>query len=94
MENHPEAARSLARDALGERLRWAARPPTVEECELVGREPAYAEGDASFPGEWGDYEVETEDIPEAQAKLAEALEAFAMCDAAHVIPGVGVYLEE
>ncbi len=76
---------------------WNRRQPTVAECELVGRDVFYAEGD--YPrgiipdGDYGDYVIETASVPVAQAKLAEAFEAFGMCDAAHVIPA-GVYLEE
>jgi hypothetical protein len=71
-----------------------ARQPTVEECELVGRDPGYAEPLRRFHiFDAGDYVIETSTDPEAQAKLAEAFELFGMCDAAHVVPA-GVYLEE
>lgn len=76
---------------LPSRLRWHVRQPTVQECELVGRDVDYAEPEPS--GEWGDYVVQTPECPEAQAKLAEALEAFGVCDSAHIVPA-GVYLEE
>lgn len=73
---------------------WNTRQPTVEECELVGRETSYAEPlEGSGRGDWGDYVIETDPVPEAQAHLAEAFEWFGMCDEAHVIPA-GVYLEE
>jgi hypothetical protein len=76
---------------LPDMLGWECRRPTVEECELVDRETSYAEPGPVFDA--GDYVVVTIAAPDAQAKLAEALEGFGMCDAAHVIPA-GVYLEE
>jgi hypothetical protein len=73
---------------------WRVRQPTVQECELVGRDVLYAEPVlGSSRADWGDVVVETDAIPEAQAKLAEAFEMFGWGDDAHVIPA-GVYLEE
>ncbi len=72
---------------------WQARPPTAEECELVGREARYSAADPSEPQAWGDYVIETARVPEAQKCLARALELFGMYEATHVIPA-GVYLEE
>jgi hypothetical protein len=77
---------------LPDMIGWNARQPTVEECELVGRETGYAAG--NFPIQlWGDYVIETPDDAEGREHFARALEAFGMCDVAHVIPA-GVYLEE
>jgi hypothetical protein len=70
---------------------WNARRPTVEECELCGRDVSYAEPLGVIME--GDYVIETDAQPDAQAKLAEAFELFGWCDSAHVIPA-GVYLEE
>jgi len=79
---------------LPDMIGWDIRRPTIEECELVGRETTYADGNAgAVLIDDGDTVIETSSDPEAQAKLAEAFEAFGMCDAAHVIPA-GVYLEE
>jgi hypothetical protein len=79
---------------LPDMIGWNARQPTVEECELVGRDVFYAEPlKGSGIGDCGGYVIETSANPDAQAKLAEAFELFGMCDAAHVIPA-GVYLEE
>ena len=71
---------------------WNLRRPTVEECELVGRDTSYA-GHAGLLFDDGDTVIETAPAPEAQEHLARAFEHFGMCDSAHVIPA-GVYLEE
>jgi excisionase family DNA binding protein len=79
---------------LPDMIGWNARQPTVEECELVGRDVFYAEPlKGSGIGDCGGYVIETSANPDAQAKLTEAFELFGMCDPAHVIPA-GVYLEE
>jgi hypothetical protein len=71
-----------------------ARQPTVEECELVGRETSYAEPhEGSEVRDWGDYVVEVDFDDDAKEHLAAAFEAMGICDEAHVIPA-GVYLEE
>jgi hypothetical protein len=87
-----EGLRTVSPPALVQRLKWRARQPTAEECRQAGRNPAYAEP-FDDPRGWGDFVVETGGDLDARAKLAEALEAFGLCDEAHVIP-TGVYLEE
>jgi len=98
--NAAKAARRYAMTAttirptrLPDMVGWNLRRPTVDECELVGRDVGYAKPLATVMLDDGDTVVETTPDPEAQAKLAEAFELFGMCDMAHVIPA-GVYLEE
>lgn len=79
---------------LPDMIGWNVRRPTVEECELVGRDPWYAEGSsAGVIVDDGDTVVEISASADAQEHLARAFEAFGMCDCAHAIPA-GVYLEE
>ena len=42
----------------------------------------------------GDAVINLAGTEEALAAVADAMEAAGYCDAAHVLPGVGVYLEE
>jgi hypothetical protein len=66
---------------LPDMIGWNARQPTVEECELVGRDVFYAEPlKGSGIGDCGGYVIETSANPDAQAKLTEAFELFGMCD--------------
>ena len=71
---------------------WDIRRPTLEECELVGRDTGYAEpGPARLDDD--DAVIEVDGGKEALEHFAKALELLGMCDAAHAIPA-GVYLEE
>lgn len=92
LENHP-AWRFRLSTPLG-----IVRQPTVEESELFGRETWYASLRLPAAADWrelGDYVIESHNHdPDDLEKLAEVCELFGICDAAHVIPGVGVYLEE
>jgi hypothetical protein len=70
------------------------RRPTVEECELVGRDVEYAAGmSTGVHRDDGDTVIVDKRRPRSAGASARAFEAFGMCDEAHVIPA-GVYLEE
>lgn len=72
----------------GFQARWGAavRLPTGDEARRVGRGGAeLALGDAVLPLEGTDAALRI---------AADALEQAGYCDGAHVLPGVGVYLEE
>jgi hypothetical protein len=65
--------------------KWGAvvRLPTAEEARRVGRD---------FP--MGDAVLRLEGTAAALQIVADAMGASGYCDGAHVLPGVGVYLEE
>jgi hypothetical protein len=74
---------------------WAlTRRPYPDEAKAVGREPK--------PGKPVDYDLvlmfhnDPKDATRQNvlAMIAHAFEHLGCCDAAHVLPGVGIYLEE
>lgn len=77
------------------------RQPTAEECRLVGRDTFYSEPfDPQHYGDYrvlGDYVIERgtyAERPELLELLHRLCDELAIGDDVHILPGVGVYIEE